>query len=72
MNHPFFEVAAEAKKHIDAGNTVWQKFTCTGCGSRQTMEEPNKFFTTGQCEECGHVTDIVATGCNYLLLKRLR
>jgi hypothetical protein len=36
------------------------------CGSRQTCDEPDKFFETAACEECGHVTDIARQGCNYM------
>ncbi len=31
------------------------------------MDEPSKFFATGKCEACGHVTDVRAAGCNYML-----
>jgi hypothetical protein len=65
---PFFDVAAKAQEMMNAGHTIHQKFTCTGCGSRQTIGEANKFFTKGQCEECGAVTNIVVTGCNYVLI----
>lgn len=69
---PFYEVAAGAKEMVDLGNTVYQKFTCGNCGSRQTMDTPNVFFKTGKCQECGYVTDIEAKGCNYLLVRDLR
>jgi hypothetical protein len=36
------------------------------------MEEPNTFYTTGSCDNCGHVTDIAKNGCNYLLAIPLR
>jgi hypothetical protein len=50
-----------ALKQIDEliakGSTVWVKFTCHNCCSRQTSEEPNKFFGRGySCEECGKIT----------------
>jgi hypothetical protein len=67
VNHPFYEVAANAERLVEAGHHVYQKFTCVGCGSRQTMAERDKFFTSGECEECHAVTDIVASGCNFLL-----
>jgi hypothetical protein len=47
---------------------VYQKFTCDNCGTRQTIETPNKLFTKGQCEECKHITDIQAKGCNYTII----
>ncbi|MET3969143.1 hypothetical protein [Bradyrhizobium sp. S3.9.1] len=65
---PFTEVVEQASKYIEAGHVVHQKFTCHRCGSRQTMDVPNKFFLAGKCEECGAVTDIVRRGCNYVLV----
>jgi hypothetical protein len=67
-DYPLFDVAAAAQKKIDEGFTVHQKFTCTKCRSRQTIAEPNKFFQTGQCEECGAITNILVTGCNYVAM----
>jgi acetone carboxylase gamma subunit len=57
-----------ASKLVDEGHTVYQKFTCGKCGERQTIDDPNAFYTSGKCEECGHVTDIEKAGCNYLLV----
>lgn len=54
------------------GATFWMKFTCAKCWSRQTCEEPNKFFEIARCERCGHFTDIKITGCNYLLSMPLK
>lgn len=45
-----------------------QKFTCEKCGSRQTMEDMDKLYAFGKCEECGHTTDLRVAGCNYLLI----
>ncbi|MET3996045.1 hypothetical protein ABID65_007717 [Bradyrhizobium sp. S3.9.2] len=67
-DHPFYEVAREAETWAKAGHTVFQKFTCAGCGSRQTMGQPNKFFHFGQCEACGAETDLRARGCNYAVI----
>jgi len=50
---------------VAKGCTFNQKFTCSHCGSRQTMAEQNKLFTSGTCEACGKVTQI--TKCNYML-----
>jgi predicted nucleic-acid-binding Zn-ribbon protein len=68
MDRPFEEVALLAKTFFDLGHTVFQNFTCRHCGLRQTMEEPNRFFTAGTCEECGGETDLLKAGCGYLLL----
>jgi hypothetical protein len=72
VDYPLADCAKECGPLIANGATIWQKFTCSGCGARQTMETPNVFYTAGKCEECGVVTDIEAQGCNYLLLLESR
>jgi hypothetical protein len=67
-DYPFEEVAAAAQAKVKQGCTIHQKWSCDYCNSRQTMEEANKFFTSGKCEECGKITDIKARGCNYTLI----
>jgi hypothetical protein len=67
MDRPFEEVALIAKAMFDDGHTIFQKFTCHYCNARQTMEEPNRFFTIGTCDECGSETDLVRAGCGYML-----
>jgi hypothetical protein len=69
-DHPFWEVAEQVGQHIMDGHSIHQKFTCSGCGSRQTMAEPNKMFSFGECEECGHTTDLQQKGCNYVIVTR--
>lgn len=46
---------------------VYQKFSCDNCMARQTMPDANVFYVLGICEECGYVTDIKKTGCNYMV-----
>lgn len=70
-DYPFDEVAKTAKEAALLGAEVHQKFTCAKCGVRQTIAEPNKFYTKGKCEECGHITDIKAQGCNYLIIRTI-
>lgn len=65
-DHPILECEETAKRIIARGGTVYQKWSCGGCGSRITANNPNTFTIKGHCEDCGHVTDILATGCNYL------
>jgi len=67
-DYPIDECAQGAEKFISKGGKVYQKFTCAGCGSRQTMDVPNVFYTSGKCEECSHSTDLTVTGCNYLVV----
>ena len=72
LDHPFYEVATQAQEQMARGHTIHQKFTCGRCGSRQTMAEPDKFFTKGQCEACGHETNLVVTGCNYVMVANVK
>jgi DNA-directed RNA polymerase subunit RPC12/RpoP len=55
---------------IKTGSTVHFKWSCMGCGARQTFEEANKLYKTGRCEECGHVTDLFSAEArvNYLVI----
>jgi hypothetical protein len=66
--HPFDGVVADADKYIREGWSIYQQFNCAACGTKQTMETPNRLYTKGTCEECGHVTDIRRDGCNYMLV----
>lgn len=66
---PIRDCAAAVKILIaaDPSIRVFQKYTCSGCGSRQMMTQANKFFAHGSCGQCRHVTFI--THCNYLLVR---
>jgi predicted RNA-binding Zn-ribbon protein involved in translation (DUF1610 family) len=70
--YPFWEVAKEAHEKAMAGASVFQQFNCAKCGTKQTIDEANRFHKTGQCEECGHITDIEKDGCNYMLILGVR
>jgi hypothetical protein len=59
---PIADIAQRADMVIALGATTFQKFSCAHCGSRQTVDEPNTFFRQGECEECGHITDITICG----------
>jgi DNA-directed RNA polymerase subunit RPC12/RpoP len=63
---PWDDLLAQAQDTINSGATVYQKFTCGSCGARQTIESPNKFYTEGQCEECGHITDLKQKGGGFM------
>lgn len=65
--HPFDECAKAAIDIIGNGGTVYQQFNCAACGTKQTIAEPNKFYTQGRCQECSHITDIRRDGCNYMV-----
>lgn len=67
--YPLEECAREIVSHIwPKGGDFFQQWLCEHCGVKQTMEEKNKLFTSGQCEECGKITDIRKTGCNYMVV----
>lgn len=65
---PLYEVAENAERVMRRGHTIWQQFLCGNCGTKQTMDTPNQFFTHGQCEECGHTTDLRVAGCNFMAM----
>lgn len=62
---PFEEVCREAERLTKDGYTVYQKFTCDGCGARLTMQEPGHFYEEGTCDNCPTITNIRLKGCNY-------
>jgi hypothetical protein len=65
---PFDEISKACEKIISQGHTIHQKFTCSGCKSRLTIDEPNVLYTTGTCDKCETVTDIQKQGCNYMVI----
>jgi DNA-directed RNA polymerase subunit RPC12/RpoP len=70
--HPFHVVAKNAETKIADGWDVYQQFNCAACGVKQTMPDKNKFYERGRCQECGHVTDIVKDGCNFMATLALK
>lgn len=63
---PLELIAEECEELIAKGATIFQKFTCEACLARQVMTEPNVLYTSGKCDECGHVTDIQLRGCGFM------
>jgi hypothetical protein len=65
---PWEEIIEKASRLLKAypNMELHQKFTCAKCKSRQMMDTPNKFYTEGQCQECGFVTDLQLLGCGFL------
>ena len=49
-----------------SGVTIWQKWTCMHCGSRQTTSEENALKEHGLCQQCKRSTEI--THCGYAAL----
>jgi len=72
-DHPLHECAETAGKLIEAGCTIYQKWTCEKCGDRVTANEANHWTTHGHHEQredgspCGHITDLRIKGCNYMV-----
>lgn len=64
---PFKECVKAADAAIAKGFHVYQKFTCSNCGNRLTMQEPDKFWLKGSCDKCFALTDIEAAGCGFLM-----
>ena len=67
-NFPLKECDATLRRimpTLSEGSAFYQKWTCAGCGARVTGNTPNKLFIAGHCDDCGHITDIIKTGCNY-------
>lgn len=69
-DYPIDLIAESMQKQIARGATTYQKWTCAGCGERVTANEPDTVYRTAKHEDCGHVTDIEARGCNFLFILR--
>lgn len=67
-DHPWQEILASMAEHARQGHDTYQKYTCSGCGARLGMEEPNFIYTHGSCNECPAITDIEKQGCNFMLM----
>lgn len=67
-DYPFEDIAAAVDRLAAKGWQCFQKFTCEKCSNRLTMDEPNVLYETGTCDVCGHVSNIKANGCNYLVV----
>lgn len=68
-HHPFLEVAENFHQQTEVGRAIgFQIWTCDACGARQQMEEANRFYETGGCENCGFTTNLVRKGCNFMLM----
>jgi hypothetical protein len=63
---PLLVVAEQVQKLLleHQNVLVYQKWTCSHCGVRQTMAAANTFFTSGSCEECHTISPIEK--CGYM------
>jgi hypothetical protein len=70
-DYPIDELAVTLYRAMQEGAIGYMKFTCMYCGSRQTIDVPNRLFTQGKCEVCKSVTNLEKTGGNLLLVAPL-
>jgi hypothetical protein len=64
-NHPFDECLVGAQRVVGNGGTIFQKWTCAGCGVRCRSNVPNQMAEVCTCEDCGATTDVRKHGCNF-------
>lgn len=67
---PLKEAWEGAQAYMNEGFKIYQQFNCAKCRVKQTIDVPDRFFTRGKCEECGHITDLTKAGCNYMAIGR--
>lgn len=65
VDFPLLAVDESARKIVAQGGFIFQKWTCGGCGARCMANDPNVLTIKCHHEECGFVTDIIQTGCNF-------
>jgi hypothetical protein len=70
-DYPLELIAKSMQRRADAGAETYMKWTCVGCGDRVTATQPNTVYRQAQHEECGAITDIEKTGCNFLFIQRI-
>lgn len=71
QDFPLKEIQEAVAEHVAGGRTIHQKFTCSGCGKRLTVDKPNVLYKKAACKECNVTTNIEETGCNYHMKVRL-
>jgi hypothetical protein len=71
--YPFRDAVEMAHKLLNNPRTkgdveVYQQWMCVGCGSKETMPDPNTFYTEGRCGQCDRPSNIEADGCNFAIV----
>ena len=64
---PFADIVRRCTELQRQGAFTYVKWTCSGCGGRQTYIEADAFPTEAACSACGAVTNIVERGGGFLL-----
>lgn len=59
---PREQALRDAQEIIDAGGSVFFKFTCEHCGQRLFMEPTNTIYDQCTCDKCGKTTIIKRVG----------
>lgn len=67
-DYPLHQVRDRVDDLIKAGATCFQKFTCATCRTRQSCKEPNVFGFNGKCGHCGSLTNLVSSGCGFMVI----
>lgn len=62
---PIPELEPLVTKVIEHGGFCFQHTNCENCNTRQEITEPNKFYMSILCEECGHETECYNRGCGF-------
>lgn len=70
--YPFLEICNTCELLVRKGICFFQQFKCEACDAKQTMAEENHLYMNGVCEECGHKTNLVKSGCNYLAIATIQ
>lgn len=65
---PLIELQPLIEEAIAQGGLCFQYTNCENCNERQDIQQPNVFYTSIQCEECGHVTDTKERGCGFSVI----
>lgn len=65
---PFGAVLHDVTDLALKGAELYQTWTCRACATKQSIAEPNSFYTHGKCERCGAITDMLSNGCGYDLI----
>lgn len=67
-HYPWHEVSRNFLRQVKAGRIGFQTWNCDECGAKESMAQSNALYWEGECENCGHVTDLRRKGFNFTLI----